>query len=419
VLGVSLLGAGSAASDSLPSGCLQSGNAVTCSFSWTGAAQTFKVPAGVSSLDVTAIGAAGGASGGIAGGQGASVEDAALPVSAGQALTVIVGGLGSDGALRNGGAGGSPGGGGAGGDYPTGSPNDGGDGGGGGGFSGLLDPSSTPATPLVIAGGGGGGGRGEGTGGPGDTGSGGGPGGSSVILGEPASESGGGGGGTSTQGGTFGLGSTLFEGGDGVAGSSLAGGQGGAAGPFDGNSGGGGGGGYYGGGGGGGGATGIAGGGGGGSSYGTPALTNEQSAGGPASVTITYAAQADLAVAMTGPSSAKMGSTISYQTNVSNSGQATANSVVLTDAVPYGTAFKSAIAPSGWSCTTPAVGKIGTVRCTVSSLATNTSQTAGLSLKVTAKPNAGVINNYATISSNTADPNTSNNGSTVQTAVTK
>jgi hypothetical protein len=197
---------------------------------------------------VTAVGAAGGTGapdalnpGTPAGGAGASVEDTDVPVGSNQALSAVVGGVGADGTLRNGGAGGSPGGGGAGGDYPGGNLRAFLDGAGGGRYSGLLGPSSSP---LVIAGGGGG------RGGPG-----------------------GGGSTTNMQGGAGGLG---LGGGDGSSGTSLSGGQGGASNGNANSSGGGDRGGYFG------------GGGGGGSSFGTTGLTNETAASGAASVTISY-----------------------------------------------------------------------------------------------------------------------------------
>ena len=90
------------------SSCATSGSIVTCTYGFTGSAQTYTVPAGVTSLDVTAAGAAGGnpAGGPGAGGAGASVEDTAVPVSPGQVLTVIVGGPGANGSPTIGGAGG-------------------------------------------------------------------------------------------------------------------------------------------------------------------------------------------------------------------------------------------------------------------------------------------------------------------------
>lgn len=322
--GAGALALGSAAAVSVATGtaaqaaspCTTSGTTVTCTYTGAGT-YSFPVPSGVTSLDVTAVGAAGGAAtpansdGAVsAGGPGASVEDMAVPVSAyqGQTLTVIVGGAGGAGTLDGAaGAGGSPGGGGSGGgggDFP---------GGGGGGYSGLLDPSG--AIALVIAAGGGGGGfsnstPGIFTGGAGDVGSGGGTGGGAASAigpgtGCPTSDNSdfacGGGGGTSTTGGEGGAGSAAQSfagppeaaGANGSDGASLAGGQGAPANNSDNNpsGGGGGGGGYYGGGGGGNSFFGA--GGGGGSSFGTgPGLTNEVTASTAAAVTISYQAPA-------------------------------------------------------------------------------------------------------------------------------
>jgi hypothetical protein len=124
-------------------GCTGTGT-VTCTYTGAGAS-AFTVPAGVTSLDVTAVGAAGGADtctavGGGTGGPGASVEDKAVPVGdfAGKELTVVVGGAGGVGSGSHlalggaGGAGGTPGGGGAAGD-PTENPSAFCEGGGGGG----------------------------------------------------------------------------------------------------------------------------------------------------------------------------------------------------------------------------------------------------------------------------------------------
>jgi hypothetical protein len=320
--GAAALALGSAAAVSVATGttaqaaspCTTSGTTVTCTYTGAGT-YSFPVPSGVTSLDVTAVGAAGGdatpanSDGAVsAGGPGASVEDTAVPVSAyqGQTLTVIVGGAGGAGTLDGAaGAGGSPGGGGSGGgggDFP---------GGGGGGYSGLLDPSGT--TALVIAAGGGGGGFSNSTpgifpGGAGDTGSGGGTGGGAASAigpgtGCPTSDNSffacGGGGGTSTTGGEGGAGSPAqpqsrppeAAGANGSDGASLAGGQGAPASNSDNNpsGGGGGGGGYYGGG--GGGNSDFGAGGGGGSSFGTgPGLTNEATASTAAAVTISYQA---------------------------------------------------------------------------------------------------------------------------------
>jgi hypothetical protein len=86
-----------AAAPDLPAGCAQTevGGAVTCTVSYTGAATTFTVPAGVSSIGLTAWGGHGRPTGQgsrfVPGGRGALVSGT-FDVSAGDTLTVTVGG---------------------------------------------------------------------------------------------------------------------------------------------------------------------------------------------------------------------------------------------------------------------------------------------------------------------------------------
>ncbi len=123
---------------------------VTTTFNFTGGMQTFTVPAGVTSIDITALGAQGGsgAAGGAsvaggAGGLGASATGT-LAVVPGQVLNIFVGGQGAT---------------------PAGGFNGGGNGGnqnsgGGGGASDVRAGGSGIANRVITAGGGGGGGRG-------------------------------------------------------------------------------------------------------------------------------------------------------------------------------------------------------------------------------------------------------------------
>ena len=82
-----LMFAGSAAA-ALPPGCSEPASTITCSFSFTGAAQSFTVPSGVNSITVAAFGAQGGGSG-AAGGLGGEAQ-AVFAVSPGAALEVLV-----------------------------------------------------------------------------------------------------------------------------------------------------------------------------------------------------------------------------------------------------------------------------------------------------------------------------------------
>jgi mucin-19 len=186
----------------------------TSNYGYIGAAtQTYTVPAGVYSVKIEVWGAQGGKSGG----NGAYVT-ANRSVTPGQAMTIYVGGAGSQGAYA---AGGWPGGGSAGSGH--------GDEGSGGGY--------TTVDYWILAGGGGG--NGGWAGGPGGTGG---------YTGNAggAGQAGGGSGGTLSSGGSGGSPNGGSWGGSGGMYIGGTGGSGGAAG------GGGGGGGYYGGGGGGG-----------------------------------------------------------------------------------------------------------------------------------------------------------------------
>jgi Glycine rich protein/HYR domain len=291
-MAVALPGAASAASAAgaapaaLPANCSLSGPTVTCTFGYTGGEQTFTVPSGTTSVQVTAIGAAGGGDYANAdpGGEGAQVTGTLTGLSGGQTLYVEVGQApdtattaeGTRPAAFNGG----------------GAPGYGGAAGGGGGASDVRTISSADAgslaSRLIVAGGGGG--HAE----------------TIEAAPEPPANAGqnappatatgstgqGGFAGTQTAGGAGGQGAPDEPGASGTAGSLGQGGNGAAGSPSSG----GGGGGYYGGGGGGAGGSagpppmpGIAGGGGGGSSL-VPAGGSLSLTTSPASVTISYTA---------------------------------------------------------------------------------------------------------------------------------
>jgi hypothetical protein len=251
-------------------------------FKYTGAAQHFTVPSGVTELTVTARGAGTPSghfpsSGPYYTGSNGGLVQATIPVTPGERLAIFVGGHGALGISGAGGAGGFNGGG-AGGDGVHGSSGYLVDGGvGGGGASDIREGGDKLKDRVVVAGGGGGPGIGAGylfSTGFGGQGGGkiGGPGGSSY----PGNPSGfGGSGGTQTAGGAGGAGGNRSGFPPGVPGNpgKIGRGGGGGSNPSSGGGGGGaGGGGYYGAGGGGSGTLatsgiGSGGGGGGGSSY--------------------------------------------------------------------------------------------------------------------------------------------------------
>jgi hypothetical protein len=223
-------------------------------FAFTGGAQTFTVPVGVTSITIEAFGAQGGAglsSGnpGGAAGLGGSIR-ATLTVTPGTIYQVNVGGRGADGASGVGG------------------------GGAGGGASDVRTSGNALGDRVVVAGGGGGGGAGVGGFGAGGAGGAGGD-----LIGASGSDTttgaGGGSGGTQVAGGSGGSGGaagaagSLGQGGNGAGSGSTAGGFNGGG---NGRTSGAGGGGYYGGG--GGGLANAGAGGGGGSSFATAVATN-------------------------------------------------------------------------------------------------------------------------------------------------
>lgn len=273
----------------LPGNCTQVQRTVTCTFGYTGAEQTLAVPAGVSSAQVSAVGAAGG---GIVGGVGGTASET-VALTPASTLYVEVGGTGgSIGGFNGGGA-----------------PGTGASTGGAGGGGGASDVRTVPcggACPgdaaslgsrLIVAAGGGGSGA---PGAQANAFAAGGGAGSAGSVGRNASggDHGGGGGGPGTvsAGGAKGSGGTPNTGGtpgtDGTIGSPGVGGTGGGGSASA--VGGGAGGGYFGGGGGGGGADSPAdqaagGGGGGGASFAPAGSTGvADSTTAPASVAITY-----------------------------------------------------------------------------------------------------------------------------------
>ncbi|MGB5016168.1 MAG: InlB B-repeat-containing protein, partial [Candidatus Nanopelagicales bacterium] len=219
--------------------------AATTNFGYTGAAQTYTVPTGVTSITVSVCGASGG---GTVGGAGICINGP-LTVTPGQTLNLYVGGAGSTAASVNDIAAGGFNGGGASGQSAVGANQPGS----GGGASDIRQGGTALANRVIAAGGGGGGtttqtpvDRAGGAGGA-----------STGAAGGASLAAGGGKGGTQLAGGAGGTG--------GNPGASGSLGIGGAGATSASRSGGGGGGGFYGGGGGTSGAS-VTGGGGGGSS---------------------------------------------------------------------------------------------------------------------------------------------------------
>ena len=104
-----------------------------------------------------------------------------------------------------------------------------------------------------------------------------------------------------------------------------------------------------------------------------------------------------------------VGDQIVYTITVTNSGPDAADGVQLTDAVPAGTSFVSAVSPQG-TCTETG----GTVTCILGSLTSGASATIRLAVDT---DQAGQVTNTASASSDVEDPNGGNNSATETTNV--
>jgi uncharacterized repeat protein (TIGR01451 family) len=128
--------------------------------------------------------------------------------------------------------------------------------------------------------------------------------------------------------------------------------------------------------------------------------------------------QADLGLTTVGaPVTVLAGNSITYTQTVTNNGPAAASAVSFTEATPTNTTFASVSAPVGWTCTTPAVGGIGNVTCTDTTLASAASADIIVTVNVPSTVTAATITATSSVSSSTTDPNSANNSTTVNTSV--
>ena len=117
------------------------------------------------------------------------------------------------------------------------------------------------------------------------------------------------------------------------------------------------------------------------------------------------------------PDPVQAGANLTYTITVNNEGPDPAEFANMEDSLPAGTTFVSLSSPAGWTCTTPAVGSGGNVSCSIDSLAVGSPQFT-LTVLVDATVSDGtVLNNTATVSSETPDPDQEDNSATVTTTV--
>jgi len=149
--------------------------------------------------------------------------------------------------------------------------------------------------------------------------------------------------------------------------------------------------------------------------------TNQSFGANSATATDIVAAATDADLALTTaatPASVYSGNNITYTQTVTNNGPATSSAVVFTEATPTNTTFESVSAPTGWTCTTPAVGATGTITCNAATLAAGSAADIIVVVNVPSTVVAGTITANSSVSATTNDPNSANNSTTVATPVT-
>ncbi len=129
------------------------------------------------------------------------------------------------------------------------------------------------------------------------------------------------------------------------------------------------------------------------------------------SVDTTITALADLSVSKGAPASVGPGESVLYTLDVSNAGPSDAADVSVTDALPAGVTFASAMG-AGWLCSND--GNTS-VTCTRPALAVGPAPS--ISVEVSAPERAATLVNGASVSAVTADPDGSNNSDSATTEV--
>jgi uncharacterized repeat protein (TIGR01451 family) len=111
------------------------------------------------------------------------------------------------------------------------------------------------------------------------------------------------------------------------------------------------------------------------------------------------------------PNPATAGGNVTFNLRASQLGVSPASSVVITIPLPANTTFVSATAPGGWACTTPAVGGMGNIVCTLANWAAT--GVADFQYTVTVDAGAtGSLVSTAVIGATTPDPVPVNNSRT-------
>ena len=135
-----------------------------------------------------------------------------------------------------------------------------------------------------------------------------------------------------------------------------------------------------------------------------------------ATTTTAIQAWADLSVVIADdPDPVLAGAGLIYTITVSSGGP-DAVAATLSDPLPPGTTFSGLIVPTGWDCSTPALGTNGTVSCFDATAFSSETFTLFVRVDV-ATPSGTVLKNTASLSSESFDPTTADQTATATTTV--
>ena len=128
---------------------------------------------------------------------------------------------------------------------------------------------------------------------------------------------------------------------------------------------------------------------------------------------------ADLTVALADtPDPVNAGDDVAYVVVLGNNGPHAAPAPTVTFPIPSGTTFQSLTAPSGWTCTTPPVGAVGTVTCQQPSLTPTITATFVIEARVAPGTAPGtVIPATVSVASAAVDPVPANDTASTTTTV--
>jgi uncharacterized repeat protein (TIGR01451 family) len=145
----------------------------------------------------------------------------------------------------------------------------------------------------------------------------------------------------------------------------------------------------------------------------TSTTSDPNSSNNSASVSLGVGDSADLSVTNTpSPIPAAAAANIAYTQVVNNAGPSTATSVTVTETLPTNTTPVSLMGPAGWTC------NLGTLTCTIASLAPSTPSSIIFTVNVDSGTSPGtVIKDTVSVSSAITDPNLANNSATASDVV--